>query len=85
MGNAGSSESDLQPGDVICRPLRNGIYYHYGVYVGHGFVVHLTGNGIPKDSFEDFARKRKVTKMRLDVTVNSGQQGRFVLRVVWRK
>jgi len=41
-------ENNLKKGDVIKVCRKNGLYYHYGVYVGNGQVVHFsadTGNG----------------------------------------
>ena len=60
MGNA-SSQGDLEAGDVIYRPIENGLYSHYGVYVGDGYVIHLVDTGILRESLEAFAGKSKVS------------------------
>lgn len=33
---------DLQPGDHICTDRNKKIYYHHGIYVGDGQVIHFT-------------------------------------------
>ena len=35
----------IRPGDVICVERWGNLYRHYGVYVGHGKVIHYAGRG----------------------------------------
>ncbi|GAV66761.1 LRAT domain-containing protein, partial [Cephalotus follicularis] len=42
-------KSDLRPGDHIFTPRLNLKYYHQGIYVGHGMVIHF----VPVWPFKD--------------------------------
>lgn len=35
----------IYPGDILCVKRWGNLYRHYGVYVGHGKVVHYAGTG----------------------------------------
>ena len=35
---------DLTPGEHICVPRMNGMYYHHGIYAGNNKVLHVTGD-----------------------------------------
>lgn len=35
---------DLEPGEHICVPRLNGMYYHHGIYAGDNKVLHVTGD-----------------------------------------
>jgi len=45
-----------RPGDVV-YVNRNGLYQHYGVYVGNGKVIHKTDKGVQEVSLEQFRRQ----------------------------
>ncbi|KAJ0014131.1 hypothetical protein Pint_20450 [Pistacia integerrima] len=38
-----TSKDLLKKGDHICSDRLNGIFYHHGIYFGHGLVIHLKG------------------------------------------
>lgn len=35
----------LYPGDILCVERWGNLYRHYGVYIGHGKVIHYAGTG----------------------------------------
>ncbi|KAJ0078953.1 hypothetical protein Patl1_23229 [Pistacia atlantica] len=38
-----TSKDLLKKSDHICSGRLNGFFYHHGIYVGHGMVIHLKG------------------------------------------
>ncbi|NWT07559.1 HRSL1 enzyme, partial [Mionectes macconnelli] len=69
-----SGKQNPQPGDLI--EINRGVYQHWALYMGDGYVIHLTAEdeGIPRPSAGSVAiltRKAKVKKQLLKDVVGS--------------
>ncbi|NWV08048.1 HRSL1 enzyme, partial [Ptilonorhynchus violaceus] len=63
-----------EPGDLIS--IRRTLWHHWALYVGDGYVIHVTPVGDPRvsgGSMTLFAKKAKVKKERLEVVVEDAK------------
>lgn len=69
MGSAQSYEG-LEPGDLI--EIFRGLFHHWAVYIGHGYIVHLVpveAPGTSSNSMSVLIEKAMVKKERLQKVV----------------
>ncbi|KAL3728055.1 hypothetical protein ACJRO7_032756 [Eucalyptus globulus] len=50
-------QEDLKPGDHIYTYRRYGLYTHHGIYIGEGYVIHLTRTGVEETSLHRFQQE----------------------------